>query len=149
VASEKRDKIIYWTLTFILFVPSTVGALLEVFTKGPSSIVKIMLLLGYPLYLMKILGMAKVLGGVAILTGALPRMKEWAYAGFIFDWLGAAASHIYSGDAVHSIFPLAFVPVLLVTYVLWYRTAATPLPRTPTVGPSRSQICIFNSSAGS
>lgn len=134
MASRKRDTIIYWTLTLAIFVPSTVGALIEVLTKEPSSIVKIMLLLGYPLYLMKILGTAKVLGGIAILTGALPRMKEWAYARFVFDWLGAAASHIYSGDAAHSIFPLVLVPLLLVTYVLWYRTAATPLPRTASVG---------------
>jgi len=38
---------------------------------------------------MKIMGFANILGGIAILTGRLPRMKEWAYAGFAFDFLGA------------------------------------------------------------
>jgi len=65
-----------------MFVPATLGAFAEVFTNGPAGIVKIMIALGFPLYLMKILGVAKILGGIAILTGRLPRMKEWAYGRF-------------------------------------------------------------------
>ena len=80
--AKRRNKVIYWTLTLLMFVPGTIGAFAEAFTNGPASIVKIMLALGYPLYLMKILGTFKIFGGIAILTGKLPRMKEWAYAGF-------------------------------------------------------------------
>lgn len=127
-ANQRRNRIIYWTLTLILFVPATLGAFVEVFTNGPASIVKIMLALGFPLYLMKILGFAKILGGVAILTGKLPWMKEWAYAGFTFDFLGATASHVLAGDAAHALFPLGFFVALLFSYRLWHKTAATPLP---------------------
>ncbi len=125
---QRRNKIIYWTLTLVMFLPATAGAFVEAFTHGPASIVKIMIALGYPLYLMKILGGAKILGGIAILTGKLPRMKEWAYAGFTFDFLGATASHIITGDVVYALFPFAFFLVLLVSYILWHKTAATPLP---------------------
>jgi len=126
--SQRRDKIIYWTLTLIMFLPATAGAFVEAFTNGPASIVKIMIALGYPLYLMKILGVAKIFGGIAILTGKLPRMKEWAYAGFSFDFLGATASHIITGDVAFALFPFVFFLLLVVSYLLWHKTAATRLP---------------------
>ena len=52
----RRNKIIYWTLTLLMFVPGTIGAFAEAFTNGPASIVKLMITLGFPLYLMKICG---------------------------------------------------------------------------------------------
>jgi len=73
-------------------VPGAGGGLVELFTGGPASVAETLLFLGYPVYIMKILGLAKVLGGIAILTGRSPRLKEWAYAGFAFDFLGATAS---------------------------------------------------------
>ena len=124
----RRNKTIYWTLTLLLFLPATAGAFVELFTNGPASIVKVIIALGYPLYLMKILGFAKILGGTAILTGRLPRTKEWAYAGFTFDFLGATASHVLARDAAHALFPLAFFLFMSVSYYLWHTTAATPLP---------------------
>jgi len=124
----KRDKISYWVLTILLMVPGAGGGAVELFTNGPESVVKVLLALGYPLYIMKILGFAKVLGGIAILTGKSPRLKEWAYAGFAFDFLGAAASHVLAQDAAGAVAPLAFFAVLMASYWLWYRTEATPLP---------------------
>ena len=126
--SQRRNRIIYWALTLLVFLPATAGAFVEAFTHGPASIVRIMIALGYPLYLMKILGVAKIFGGIAILTGKLPRMKEWAYAGFAFDFLGATASHLITGDVAYALFPFVFFLVLLVSYALWHKTAATPLP---------------------
>lgn len=126
--TQRRKRIIYWTLTLIMFLPATAGAFVEAFTNGPASIVKIMIALGYPLYLMKIRGVAKIFGGIAILTGKLPKMKEWAYAGFAFDFLGATASHLITGEVGYALFPFAFFLVLLVSYTLWDKTAATPLP---------------------
>ena len=125
---EKKYKLIYWILTILMFVPGVIGGVVEVFTDGPESIVKIMLFLGYPLYLMKILGFAKILGGAAILYGKFPRLKEWAYAGFAFDYLGAAASHVFANDSVNAIPPLVFFGIMMGTYYLWYKTQATPTP---------------------
>ena len=127
----RRNKIIYWTITLLMFVPAIIGAFGEAFTSGPASIVKIMIALGFPLYLMKILGVAKIFGGIAILTGKLPRMKEWAYAGFTFDFLGATAAHVIKGDRMFALFPFSFFAVLVIGYLLWHRTAATPLPFEP------------------
>lgn len=124
----KRNKIIYWVLTLILMVPGAGGGVVELFTNGPEPIVKIMLQLGYPLYLMKILGLAKILGGIAILTGKIPRLKEWAYAGFAFDFLGATASHILANDSSNALFPFIFFILLMTSYFLWHKTSATPTP---------------------
>ncbi len=54
--------------------------------------------LGYPAYLMTILGTAKLLGVAALLAPGRPLLKEWAYAGFTFNLLGATASHVFAGD---------------------------------------------------
>jgi hypothetical protein len=51
--------------------------------------------LGYPEYMLTILGVAKLTGVAALLAPGLPRLKEWAYAGFTFDLLGATASHAF------------------------------------------------------
>ena len=74
--------------------------------------------LGYPVYLLTILGIWKLLGVVAVLIPKFPVLKEWAYAGFFFAMSGAAISHIISGDPVSQIFP----PLLLLTLtvVSWY-----------------------------
>ena len=73
---HKRSKIIYWILTLLMFIPGFAGAAVELFTNGPESIVKIMIALGYPVYLMKILGFAKLLGSVAILGGKFPKLPS-------------------------------------------------------------------------
>ena len=125
---SKRNKTIYWVLTLLLMVPGAGGGVIELLTDGPEPIVKTMLALGYPLYLMKILGLAKVLGGIAILTGKIPRLKEWAYAGFAFDFLGATASHVLAGDSANALAPFMFFVTLMISYALWYKTSATPLP---------------------
>jgi hypothetical protein len=54
--------------------------------------------LGYPAYLMTILGTAKLLGVAALLAPGRPLLKEWAYAGFAFNLIGATASHAFAGD---------------------------------------------------
>lgn len=127
-SSAGRNKVIYWSVTALLMVPGAGGGLVELFTGGPASVARTLVSLGYPLYIMKILGLAKVLGGIAILTGRSPRLKEWAYAGFAFDFLGATASHLLAGDAAHASFPFVFLLVHMTSYLLWYKTAATRLP---------------------
>ncbi|MDP9053773.1 MAG: DoxX family protein [Acidobacteriota bacterium] len=83
--------------------------------------------LGYPLYLVKILGFAKILGAMAILYQRFPTLKEWAYAGFTFDFLGATASHLLAGDAAHAPIPFVFFALLMVSYFLWKKTTKPEL----------------------
>lgn len=112
----KRNKIIYWiaTLWLALGMVSTGGVQLfkmkeevDVFTQ-----------LGYPAYLLTILGVWKILGVIAVLIPKFPLLKEWAYAGFFFAMSGAIFSHIAVGNAVTDLLP----PLLLVvlTVVSWY-----------------------------
>jgi DoxX-like family len=54
--------------------------------------------LGYPTYFMTILGVWYVSAGIVVLAPRLPRLKEWAYAGLIFNYTGAAFSHVWIGD---------------------------------------------------
>ena len=78
--------------------------------------------LGYPEYFMEILGVAKLLGIAAIVTGISPTLKEWAYAGFTFDTCGAFASHLGAGDSLAvALVPVAFLAVQLVSYFAWRR----------------------------
>lgn len=76
--------------------------------------------LGYPVYLMTILGVAKVAGATALLTPKAPsKLKEWAYAGFTFDLLGASASHAFVGHGIAQIAaPLAILLIAFVSYRL-------------------------------
>jgi uncharacterized membrane protein YphA (DoxX/SURF4 family) len=69
--------------------------------------------LGYPAYFAVILGVWKVLGAVALLVPRFPRLKEWAYAGMLFDLSGAAISHAAVGDPAWNV----LVPLVLLGIV--------------------------------
>ncbi len=78
-----------------------------------------MTLLGYPAYFVIILGVWKVLGGIAVLVPGVPRLKEWAYAGMFFDLTGAAASHAAVGDPAAKIAtPLILVVIVAASWAL-------------------------------
>ena len=78
--------------------------------------------LGYPVYLLTILGVAKILGVVAILQQKFRTFKEWAYAGFTIDLVGASASFYFTGDGLGMILaPMIFLAVMFTSYFLWKR----------------------------
>ena len=75
--------------------------------------------LGYPVYLLTILGVWKVLGTLAVLAPGVPRLKEWAYAGMLFDLTGAAASHAAVGDPVGNVAtPLIILGIVMASWAL-------------------------------
>jgi hypothetical protein len=74
--------------------------------------------LGYPVYLLTLLGVWKLLGVAAVLAPKSPLLKEWAYAGFFFTMTGAIFSHLAVGDPAKEIFPALLL--LLLTVVSWY-----------------------------
>lgn len=114
-------KIAYWLTTGLFSLGMGASAVFEL-TRS-SEMVQGFQHLGYPLYLLTILGVAKSLGIAALLYPRWPRLKEWAYAGFSFDLLGAAASHGFSGDGPRLLMPLVFLAVLAVSYVLYHQPA--------------------------
>jgi hypothetical protein len=89
-------KIGYWSVT-ALFAFALGGSGIADLVHAPA-IVEGFGVLGYPEYLMDILGVWKLLGMVALLAPGFPRLKEWAYAGFFFHLTGALASHLFTGD---------------------------------------------------
>ena len=113
---ERRKLIVYWVTTGLLSIGMLGSGLQQIFhTKG---FVDIIVPLGYPLYLLYILGAWKILGVIAILIPGFTLLKEWAYAGFFFAMSGAVISHIASGSSVAEIIPS--LVLLIMTVVSWY-----------------------------
>jgi hypothetical protein len=89
--------------------------------------------LGYPPYLLTILGTAKLFGVAVLLIPGYALLKEWAYAGFAFDLMGAVSSHSFTGDPIAEIARPAVVLLLCAaSYLL--RPSARRLPASPTLG---------------
>ncbi|MGG0845178.1 DoxX family protein [Peribacillus simplex] len=92
----KKINIIYWIFTGLLAALMVLGSIPDIMSVPDA--VALFNHLGYPTYLLPFLGIAKLLGVVAILIPGFPRIKEWAYAGFVFDLTGAMYSSISVGD---------------------------------------------------
>jgi hypothetical protein len=116
--NPKTIKIVYWTLT-ILFALSAIGDAMGGLTKAKAG-VDAMQHLGYPLYLMSFLSILKLLGVVAILQTNFRNIKEWAYAGFAFIFIGAFVSRVSMGDGAGLlIIPLVILAILFTMYYFW------------------------------
>ena len=116
----KRNKITYWIATIWLslgMVSTGVVQLLKQKGNGPGSL-ESMTHLGYPVYFVTLLGIAKILGVIALLIPKFPLLKEWAYAGFFFMMSGAIFTHIAAGNSISEIFPSLLL--LILTVVSWY-----------------------------
>jgi hypothetical protein len=89
------------------------------YLSGAPAMGQAMVHLGYPAYLLVILGTAKLLGAVALLQTRARTLREWAYAGFTIDLVGAVASHLFSGDSLAvAATPAVFLVMLAVSYQL-------------------------------
>jgi len=111
---------VYWIVSALFLLPQAWSAF-QYLLEAPRMTATITAL-GYPLYFMQILGVAKLLGIAAIVTGISPTLKEWAYAGFTFDVCGAFASHVSVGDPTWvALVPMLFLAVQLTSYGLWRR----------------------------
>ena len=116
---SKTRKIIYWIATVWLALGMVSTAAGQVFRmKEGQGAVDSLTHLGYPVYLLTILGVWKILGTVAVLVPKFPLLKEWAYAGFFFVMSGAICSHLAVGDGLVAILPALLLIVL--TLVSWY-----------------------------
>ncbi len=93
---KKTNLIIYWTATCLLAFGMLGSGFAQVFQA--KDMVDLITPLGYPLYFMRIIGVLKILGVIAILVPKFRLLKEWAYAGFFFVMTGALISHLACGD---------------------------------------------------
>ncbi|HEY8997919.1 MAG TPA: DoxX family protein [Edaphobacter sp.] len=116
--ANNRKVVGYWIVTLLVLLPTAGSGFPELLSRGPAQTVEALQRLGYPLYLMKIIGFAKILGAVTLLVDHPRRLVEWAYAGFSFLFLGATASHLLASDLRHAPVPLALFLILTTSYVL-------------------------------
>jgi len=101
----KKTNILYWTFTGLFGAFMLFSAIPDIIVV-PDAVAFVTNKLGYPVYIIPFLGVAKALGVVAILVPGFPRIKEWAYAGIFFDLVGAT----YSGIAMDGLQPsMAFM----------------------------------------
>ncbi len=120
----KKDKIIFWATTIVIFLFEGV---MPAFTSQTELAKEGIRHLGYPEYFGNALVVFKVLGVLALIIPQVPkRIKEWAYAGFAFDFMFAAISYFaVEGIVFLSFFPLIFLGILTVSYIFWCRIEAT------------------------
>lgn len=116
----KTIKILYWILTifFALFMlMDGIGGITR--QQAGQDVLKH---LGYPMYVLSIFGIAKLLGVIAILQNKFKTIKEWAYAGFAFTFIGATASRAFAADGFGLIVaPLIALAFMFVAYFFWKR----------------------------
>ena len=116
--ASKTIKILYWIFTLLFAAFMLFSGISELMQTESSKTV--MEHLGYPMYLNIILGIAKVLGALAVLQTMWKTLKEWAYAGFLIDFIGAGMSMYFAGDGIGAaLLPLPFIIVMFISYALW------------------------------
>ncbi len=111
-------KIAYWITTVLMTAFITLSAVPDVLMVPGA--VEIFQHLGYPVYIIPFIGVAKLLAVIAVLAPGFMRLREWAYAGLVIDLVGAFYSHMRVGDPV-SLWAPAVVALALVvaSYVLY------------------------------
>ncbi|MGZ3847385.1 MAG: DoxX family protein [Flavisolibacter sp.] len=116
---EKRNKWIYWISTGWLALGMVSTGIVQLMRakegQGGADMINH---LGYPAYMLTLLGVCKILGVIVLLIPRYPVLKEWVYAGFVFMMSGALYSHIATGDAAKDLFPSFLLLLLILTS--WY-----------------------------
>ena len=116
----KKDKIIYWVPTIAIFLFEGVMPALTSQTEMAKEGIRH---LGYPVYFGVMLTIFKVLGSLALLIPAVPkRVKEWAYAGFGFDFIFAFVSLLLvDGFNYVLLLPIVFFVFLAISYTYYHK----------------------------
>jgi uncharacterized membrane protein YphA (DoxX/SURF4 family) len=110
----RRDKIIYWTVTGLLAVGMMMSAFMYL-TKN-AQVTQSFKYAGYPGYFVTLLGIAKLLGSIALLVPVWNKLKEWAYAGFAFTFIGAIWTHV----ATSTPWLPPFIALIFLSVSYWY-----------------------------
>ena len=115
--TERNRATFYWLATALLLSELVLGGIWDVL-RVPR-VRELIERLGYPTYFLVILGVWKLLGAVALVIPRFPRLKEWAYAGIVFNLTGALISHVVSGDIEPG--PMAYLVVMIgATAASWF-----------------------------
>lgn len=116
----KKTNTIYWVSTIIFGLLMLFSAIPDVMMVPDA--VAFMTHLGYPPYFTPFIGIAKVLGVIAILIPGFPRIKEWAYAGLAFDLIGAVYSNVAVGPVnAQMLFMVIWIIPGIVSYIYFHK----------------------------
>lgn len=120
MTETKKTKIIYWTATIIIFLMEGV---IPALTSQTELAKKGIRHLGYPEYFGNAFVVFKILGALVLVIPKVPnRIKEWAYAGFAFDFIFACISHwVVDGLNFQTFLPLIFLGILIVSYIYYHK----------------------------
>jgi uncharacterized membrane protein YphA (DoxX/SURF4 family) len=143
IASKERamryrgaKTVAFWTTTILGPASFVIGGVLHV--TQSEEVVATLHHLGYPAYFALLLGAWKLAGAIVIAAPGLPRLKEWAYAGFAFDLTAAAASRAAVGDSAGDIIaPLVFLALVLASWALRPASRMLAAPSVPNAAPLR------------
>ncbi|MFL5765918.1 MAG: DoxX family protein [Bacteroidia bacterium] len=114
--SEKTRKIIYWIFTAWMSLGMISSAIVQLM-RAPEEVDKITSI-QFPLYILTLLAVLKIIGIVVVLIPKFPLLKEWAYAGFFFTMLGAVYAHLAVAEPIKKMLPALLLLVL--TMISWY-----------------------------
>lgn len=117
-ASNKWRIIIYWVTTSLVIFELLYGATWDFNLLNKGFAQTVMAHLGYPSYLLVILGISKILAAICLALPGLPLIKEWAYTGLMILFCGAACVHIITGYDITTIIFLSICIILtIISYV--------------------------------
>ncbi len=114
-----NSKYVYWGSTGLVALFMLVSGVMYFVAEAPAETFE---QLGFPDYFRVQLGIAKLVGGVALLV-PLPRwLKEWTYAGFAITFVSAFTAHLAAGDPASSLIaPVVALTLLLVSHRSYHR----------------------------
>ena len=142
MTKEKARTIGYWVTTILGPTSFVIGGVINLMRTEQA--VATLQHLGYPAYFASILGAGKLLGAIVITIPGVPRLKEWAYAGFFIDLTAAAISRAAVGDSAADIIaPLGFLALVLASWALRpadRKLAAPAVPGAPPPAQPRSSV---------
>src|SRR5205814_5832049 len=117
----KKIKIIYWISTGLFSAFMLVTAILYL-TSGKDVIQIVHDQLGYPTYIIPFLGAAKIIGSIVLVIPRFARIKEWAYAGLMFDLIGAMYSLLMIGGGIQAVIGMG-IPIIVgaVSYIYYHK----------------------------
>jgi len=119
----KAKHILYWTTTSLIALETFAGGVMDL-THGRTNVfsgptvVEVVTSLGYPVYVLVILGIWKIPGAITLVVPGFLRLKEWAYAGLVFELSGAVASQAIRGEPKDIIAPLVLLALALFSWAL-------------------------------
>jgi len=143
----KAKMLMYWVTTALIALETFAGGITDLMhgrtnlISGPY-VTDIVSKLGYPIYILAILGVWKILGAVTLIVPRFPRLKEWAYAGIVFELSGAAVSQAVRGRPIYIIAPTVLLVLALASWALRPPSRILGVLLPPKIQPSARLISL-------